>query len=144
MVEAEEASRITQDDVVYETISMLPQDQKLILYSIVILTQSGGTYKKLTDGNDTYLFSGEVYNRYKSLAESLKIVPKTERWYRKYISELSMQGLIEVFDSGKGIKGHTKLIKLYYSTKRVREVLESNLFGSSSPASKASPIESEL
>jgi cell division control protein 6 len=86
MKEAQDASRVTEDDVVYELIGTLPEHQKLVLYSVALLTQSGGTYKKLTDGVDTYLFSGEVYNRYKSISESMKKQPKSERRYRKYLS----------------------------------------------------------
>jgi cell division control protein 6 len=129
MAEAEEAIKMAESEIVYELISSLPEHQKLVLYSIVLLAQSGGSYKKLTDGIDTYLFSGEVYNRYKSIAEGLKRVPKSERWYRNYISELEMQGLIASFDSSKGIRGHTKLIKLLYPTQKTRAVLEKNIFG---------------
>ncbi|MGC8571944.1 MAG: Cdc6/Cdc18 family protein [Candidatus Micrarchaeia archaeon] len=128
--EAEEAVRIIQNEAVYEVISTLPEHQKIVLYAITLLTNSGGTYKKLTDGNDTYLFSGEVYNRYCSLAESIKKEPKSERWYRKYLSELEMQGLIVSFESGKGIRGHTKLIKLLYPANKIKEALEKQIFGS--------------
>ncbi|MCL5102084.1 MAG: AAA family ATPase [Candidatus Marsarchaeota archaeon] len=129
MEEADEAVKMAESEIVYEVISSLPEHQKLVLYSIVLLAQSGGSYKKLTDGRDTYLFSGEVYNRYKSIAEGLKRAPKSERWYRNYISELEMQGLIASFDSSKGIRGHTKLIKLLYPTQKTRAVLERNIFG---------------
>ena len=127
--DAQHAIKFAEDDIVYEVISTLPEHQKLVLYSIAMLTKSGGTYKKLTDGVDTYLFSGEVYSRYKSITESLKKEPKGERWYMKYLSELQMQGLIETFESGRGIRGHTKLIKLAYPADRTKEVLEKDLFG---------------
>ena len=129
MREAQEAAKIAEDESVYELIATLPEHQKLVLYSIAMLTQSGGTYKKLTDGVDTYLFSGEVYNRYRSITESMKKDPKSERWYRKYLSELEMQGLIAAFESGKGIRGHTKLIKLLYPPKKTKDVLEKDIFG---------------
>jgi cell division control protein 6 len=128
MRDAEEASKIADNDIVYELIGTLPEHHKLVLYSIALLTQSGGTYKKLTDGVDTYLFSGEVYSRYKSLSESLHKEPKSERWYRKYLSELEMQGLVASFESGKGIRGHTKLIKLLYPSQKTKEVLEKEIF----------------
>ncbi len=127
--EAEEAAKAAENEVVYDVISTLPEHQKFVLYAIALLTQSGGSYKKLTDGVDTYLFSGEVYNRYKSLTEGLKKEAKSERWYRKYLSELQMQGLIASFESGKGIRGHTKLIKLLYPSKKMSGVLERELFG---------------
>ncbi len=129
MKEAQDAARIAEDESVYDLIGTLPEHQKLVLYSVSLLTQSGGTYKKLTDGVDTYLFSGEVYSRYKSLCESMKKEPKSERWYRKYLSELEMQGLIAAFESGKGIRGHTKLVKLLVPAKKTKDVLEKDLFG---------------
>jgi cell division control protein 6 len=129
MKEAQDAAKIAENEIVYEVISTLPEHQKFVLYAIAMLTQSGGSYKKLTDGVDTYLFSGEVYHRYKSLTEGVKKEPKSERWYRKYLSELEMQGLIASFESGKGIRGHTKLIKLLYPPKKMCDVLEKELFG---------------
>ncbi|MGC8496300.1 MAG: Cdc6/Cdc18 family protein [Candidatus Micrarchaeia archaeon] len=123
----EEAKKIAENDIVYDLIVTLPEHQKFVLYSIAMLTQSGGTYKKLTDGVDTYLFSGEVYNRYRSIAESMHKEVKGERWYRKYLSELEMQGLIAAFESGKGIRGHTKLIKLLYPAQKIKAALEKDL-----------------
>jgi cell division control protein 6 len=136
MKDAEEASKLADSDIVYELIGTLPEHHKLVLYSIALLTQSGGSYKKLTDGVDTYLFSGEVYGRYKSLTESMHKEPKSERWYRKYLSELEMQGLVASFESGKGIRGHTKLIKLLYPPQKTKEVLESEIFGHEAKSDK--------
>ncbi len=127
--DAEHATKSADNEIVYDLIGTLPEHHKLVLYSIALLTKGGGSYKKLTDGTDTYLFSGEIYSRYKSIAESMSKEPKSERWYRKYISELETQGLIMSFESGKGIRGHTKLIKLMYSPTRTKEVLEGELFG---------------
>ncbi|MCL5093427.1 MAG: AAA family ATPase [Candidatus Marsarchaeota archaeon] len=129
MKEAEEAIKAAESEIVYDLISTLPEHQKLVLYSIVLLTGSGGSYKKLIDGMDTYIFSGEIYSRYKSISEGLHKQAKSERWYRNYISELEMQGLIVSFDSSKGVRGHTKLIKLLYPVKKTRDVLERDIFG---------------
>ena len=126
---AQKAAKVAEDDVVYEVVSTLPEHQKLVLYSIALLTQGGGAYKKLMDGVDTYLFSGEVYNRYKSISESIHKEPKGERWYRKYLYELEMQGLIAAYASGKGIRGHTKLIKLLYPAQKTKTLLEKDIFG---------------
>ncbi len=135
--EAEAATKSADNEIVYDLIGTLPEHHKLVLYSIALLTKGGGSYKKLTDGTDTYLFSGEVYSRYKSIAESMSKEPKSERWYRKYISELEVQGLIMSFESGKGIRGHTKLIKLMYSPTKTKEVLEGELFGKKEPVAGA-------
>jgi cell division control protein 6 len=127
--EAEDALKISENEIVYDVIATLPEHQKIVLYAVAMLTQSGGSYKKLTDGVDTYLFSGEVYHRYKSISEGIHKDAKSERWYRKYLSELEMQGLIVSYESGKGIRGHTKLIKLLYPTKKMCDVLEKEIFG---------------
>ena len=71
MDKCQEAAKIAESDIVYELISTLPEHQKLVLYAIALITQGGGSYKKLTDGTDTYVFSGDIYNRYKSIGESL-------------------------------------------------------------------------
>lgn len=129
----QESIKLAEQDIVYEVISTLPEHQKLVLYAAALLTNSGGTYKKLTDGIDTYLFSGELYSRYKSISESIHKEPKGERWYRKYLFELELQGLIHTFESGKGIRGHTKLIKLLYPAQKVKDVIEKEVFGITTP-----------
>jgi archaeal cell division control protein 6 len=126
--EINRAHKDAEEDIAYEVISTLPEHQKLVLYSIAILTLQGSRYKKLTDGNDTYIFSGEVYNKYTSLSGSLSRDPKSSRWYRKYIADLEMQGLINTYESGKGIRGHTKLIKLAYPADKIKETIEKSLF----------------
>ncbi len=127
--DATSALKIADNEIVYDMIGTLPLHHQLVLYSIAVLTKGGGSYKKLTDGSDVYLFSGEVYSRYKSISESMKKEPKSERWYRKYISELAMEGLIASLESSKGIRGHTKLIKLMYPADKTKSVLEGQLFG---------------
>ncbi|EQD28891.1 orc1/cdc6 family replication initiation protein, partial [mine drainage metagenome] len=129
MKEAKDAVKIAETDIVYDIIASLPEQQKLVLYSISLISNTGGSYKKFIDGSDTYIFSGEVYNRYKSLAESIHRIPKSDRWYRNYIQELEMQGIISTFESGKGIRGHTKLIKLLYPAEKAQAVIEKSVFG---------------
>ncbi len=123
------AIKLAEEDIVYDLISTLPEHLKLVLYSISLLTISGGTYRRLINGNDTYLFSGDIYNRYKSLTESIHKEPKSERWYRKYINELQMQGLIISYESTKGIRGHTKLIKILYPANKISDILQKEIFG---------------
>ena len=129
MDDATSAAKVTEEDVVYELISTLPEPLKLVLYALSLMANSGGSYKKLMDGTDTYLFSGDVYYRYKSLAESMHREAKSERWYKKYLAELEMQGLVTTFESGKGIRGHAKLIKLLYPADKTKAVLDASLFG---------------
>ncbi|BCS90690.1 MAG: cell division control protein Cdc6 [Candidatus Micrarchaeota archaeon] len=128
--DVDKAIKSVEEDLVYDLIETLPQDEMIILYAIALITLSGSYYKKLTDGYDTFVFSGEIYQKYVSLCRSLNRQYKSERWYRKYISDLSMLGLIETFESSKGIRGHTKLVKLNYPSDKVKSALERVLFSS--------------
>jgi len=126
--EVTEASKSADEEVAYELISTLPEHQKLVVYAIAILTLQGSKYKKLIDGAESYLFSGEVYDKYVAISNSMNKEPKSSRWYRKYISDLEMQGLINTYESGKGIRGHTKLIKLAYPPEKIKTTIEKTLF----------------
>ncbi len=126
--EVNAAQKDAEEEIAYEVISTLPEHQKLVLYSVSLLSLQGSRYKKLTDGNDMYIFSGEVYNKYTRVSEALTKEPKSSRWYRKYIADLEMQGLITTYESGKGIRGHTKLIKLTYPAEKIKETIEKSMF----------------
>jgi cell division control protein 6 len=121
------AAKSAEEEIAYEVINTLPEHQKLIVYAIALLTIHGSKYKKLSDNGDMYLFSGDVYEKYSSLAKSLEKEPKSARWYRKYISDLDMQGIIMTYESGKGIRGHTKLIKLSYPPEKITESIEKTM-----------------
>ncbi len=126
--EVGEAARYAEEEVVYELISTLPEHQQLMLYAIATMAASGSSYKKLSEGSDTYMLSGDVYRRYTSIAESLHKEPKSSRLYRRYIADLEMQGIISTYESGKGIRGHTKLIRLEYQSERIKEMVEKGVF----------------
>jgi len=126
--EVEEAEEDAEQEIAYEVISTLPEHQKLVLYAIAMLSLQGSRYKKLVDGDDTLIFSGEVYNKYTKLADALHKDSKSSRWYRKYVSDLEMQGLIITYESGKGVRGHTKLIKLAYPAVKIKDTIEKSLF----------------
>ena len=126
--EINEAAKSADEEVAYELVGTLPEHQKLVLYAISLLTMQGSKYKKLTDDTESYLFSGEVYDKYVAICGSLGKEPKSARWYRNYIQDLEMQGLITTYESGKGIRGHTKLIKLSYSPERIKNIIEKEFF----------------
>ncbi|MEM3253272.1 MAG: AAA family ATPase [Candidatus Micrarchaeaceae archaeon] len=125
--EVERAAKSAEEEIAYDLVSTLPEHQALVLYAIALLTLKGGRYKKLADGEESYLFSGEIYEKYAGIAESLNKEAKSPRWYRKYISDLDMQGLISTTESGRGVRGHTKLIKLLYSPERIKETIEKRM-----------------
>ncbi len=130
MVTAEcvsDAAKYADEEIAYEIINTLPEHQQLIVYAIALLSMQGSRYKRLSEEGDTYLFSGDIYEKYVAVANSLKKEPKSSRWYRKYISDLDMQGIIVSYESGKGIRGHTKLIKLSYQAEKIKESIEATL-----------------
>ncbi len=122
------AAHEAEEEIAYELVNTLPEHQKLIIYAIALLSLQGSRYKKLTEGSDTYIFSGEIYNKYVGITGTMHKEAKSSRWYRKYISDLEMQGLIQTYESGKGIRGHTKLIKLSYSPEKIKNTIEKGLF----------------
>ncbi len=134
--EVEEASKSAEEEVAYELVGTLPEHQKLVIYAISLLTMQGSKYKKLVDGSEAYLFSGEVYDKYVAICNSIGKEAKSSRWYRNYIQDLEMQGLIATYESGKGIRGHTKLIKLSYSPERIKNIIEKELFKESEAEGK--------
>ncbi|MFP3215547.1 MAG: AAA family ATPase [Candidatus Micrarchaeota archaeon] len=135
--EINEAAKSADEEVAYELVGTLPEHQKLVLYAISLLTMQGSKYKKLTDDTESYLFSGEVYDKYVAICGSLGKEPKSARWYRNYIQDLEMQGLITTYESGKGIRGHTKLIKLSYSPERIKSIIEKEFFKESEAEGKS-------
>ncbi|MGC8676445.1 MAG: Cdc6/Cdc18 family protein [Candidatus Micrarchaeia archaeon] len=126
--EIAEAEKDAEEEIAYEAVSTLPEHQRLLLYAIALLAEHGTRFKKLADGNDSYLFSGEIYNKYVDVTKALKKECKSTRWYRKYLADLELQGLITTFESGKGIRGHTKLVKLLFAPEKIKETIEKSLF----------------
>ncbi len=121
------ASEAAEEELVYELVNTLPEHQRLIIYAIALLSIQGSRYKRLSGDSEAYLFSGDIYNKYSAVSKSMSKNPKSSRWYRKYIFDLEMQGIITAYESGKGIRGHTKLIKLSYSPDRMKETVEKTL-----------------
>ncbi len=125
--DVEEARKLADEDKAFEVISTLPQHQQLLLYSLAGLSEDVQYKRLVEDGGDKLYFSGEVYERYASLAKRLGHVPRTSRWYREYLNELEMLGLVNMVSSGKGVRGHTTLIKLSYTAAKVKKAVEKTL-----------------
>ena len=62
-------------------------------------------------------------------AKKLGREPRTSRWYREYLHELDMLGLISTVQSGKGIRGQTTLIRSSYEPARVKKSIEKTFSG---------------
>ncbi len=128
-VEVKAARDLVELDLVKETIEKLPENHQVVLYAIARLSISGSKYRRLDEVQDGYLFSGEVYEEYTSICKKIKKQPKTARSYRSYLNDLEMLGLLTSVESGKGIRGHTKLIKLGHSPQELIRIVSKNLEG---------------
>ncbi|MBI4052455.1 MAG: AAA family ATPase [Candidatus Diapherotrites archaeon] len=128
--EVKQAKKKVEEEVILNMISTLPRQQQLVLYSIARLARRKSGVRKITgEENESVMFSGDVYNEYVGIAKQLKETVVSSRWYRQYISELEMFGLIVSTMSGKGIRGTTRLIKLGFDAKKIKDALEIEIFG---------------
>jgi cell division control protein 6 len=125
----EKAKASVEEEIIFSMISTLPEQQQMVLYAISQMTlQRKGLRKVNGEVEEGVLFSGEIFENYLDLAKKFEKRPITSRWYRQYINELEMYGLILVTSSGKGIKGQTRLIKLGFDASRIKVALEKELF----------------
>jgi len=125
--EVEAARRAVELDLAAETIATLPENHQIVLYAIAKLSINGSKYSRLEGVDDSFLFSGEIYEEYDSLCKRMKKRPRTLRWYKEYLNDLEMLGLITTTPSSKGIRGHTTLIKIGQNPKDVENIVSGNL-----------------
>ncbi len=126
--EVKDAKKSVEQEITMEMINTLPSQQKLVLYAISILTAQKKGVKKLGKSEEKgVLFSGEVFDEYKKIALSIKENPVSARWFRQYLDELEMYGLIFSTPSGKGVRGNTRLIKLGLEAATIKRILENDL-----------------
>lgn len=125
----EKAKASVEEEIIFSMISTLPEQQQLVLYAIAQLTTQRRGFRKVSgEIEEGVLFSGEIFETYLDFAKKFEKRTITSRWYRQYINELEMYGLIFVTSSGKGIKGQTRLIKLGFDAERIKLALEKELF----------------
>ncbi len=125
--EVERARKMADEDKAYEVISSLPEHQQILLLAIAGLA-ADVHYKKLFEENgEKFYFSGEVYEKYCSIVKRMGKEPRTARWYREYLNDLETAGLINTIQSGKGVRGHTTLVRMGYEADKVRKIIERTL-----------------
>ncbi len=100
-------------DRIIEVIRTLPTQSKLVLYSMIILDESGA--KNAT--------TGEVFNVYRRLCKQIGSDELTQRRVTDLISELDMLGIINAIVVSKGRYGRTKEITLSVPLDGTRSVL---------------------
>ena len=123
-----EAKKSVEEEIIFSMISTLPSQEQLVLLSIAELSLKKTGITNLSGEQEKGLmFSGEVYEKYQKLAKNLGENVVSTRWYRQYISELEMYGLIHTTNSGPGQRGQTRLIKLGFDAEKIKNVLEKEL-----------------
>jgi len=127
MEDVKAARTKVEEDIVSETVKNLPEHQQVVLYSIADLLVRGSQYKRLNEVEKDVVFSGEVYDHYQKVSKSLHRDPRTMRWFREYLNELEVLGLIVLKNSGKGVRGNTTLIKLGRKPEEIKEIVENTL-----------------
>lgn len=128
--EVEAARRAVETDVAFEAVSTLPDHQQLVLLGIANLALDKGKNTRLTSGSpeedDSYLISGEVYEEYCKVSRHYRKPRRSARWYREYLNDLEMLGLITTVESGAGMRGRTRLIRIGYPATDVKKIIEKN------------------
>lgn len=128
--EIEDARRAADTEVAFEAISTLPDHQQLVLLAVANLAIDKGKNTRLTTGSpeeeESSLISGEVYEEYAKISRKYRKPRRSSRWYREYLNDLEMLGLITTVDSGAGQRGRTRYIRLGYPASDVRKIVEKN------------------
>ncbi len=105
-----------EQDCVREAVNTLPTHSKLVLYSILIIGDNGGS--KLT--------TGEVFSAYSELSKRSGMDPLTQRRITDLISELDMLGLINARVKSFGRRGRTKEIQASVPKRDIIDLIESD------------------
>jgi len=95
----DEAEEKIERDMVFETVLAQPKQFQAVMYSILSISK----------GN-SYIFTGDVYNIYKTLCIKAGLRPLTQRRLTDIVAELDMLGIINTKVISKGRYGRTKQI----------------------------------
>ncbi|MFB6208869.1 MAG: ORC1-type DNA replication protein [Candidatus Nanohaloarchaea archaeon] len=111
--------KIERDRIV-ETVRSQPKHSKLVLYTIL----------EMTDDEDE-IATGDVYSEYKQLCSEVEVSELTQRRVSGLISELDMLGVINAKVISKGRYGRTRQISVDLSEnirKQIRELVEEKFY----------------
>jgi cell division control protein 6 len=89
-------------DLISDVVSTLPKQSQLVLLASFNLYNS----------NNNKIFTGDVYNLYKSLSNQIGLKPLTQRRMSDLIAELDMLGVINAKVISKGRYGRTREIQM--------------------------------
>jgi len=125
-IEVRAAKSKVEEEVIINMVSTLPEQIQFVLYSITYLTKNKRYSVKLLDEGEV-LYSGDIYHEYCKIASSAGIQPVSTKWFKQYLDELDLYGLIATTASGKGVRGTTTLVKLGFDPALTHAVLSKQL-----------------
>lgn len=91
-----------EKEMIFELVENLPKQAKTVLYSLIKIN----TIKK------NFIFTGEIYEKYKLLCNQINLRPLTQRRISEILSEFDIQGIITAKVISKGRYGRTREISL--------------------------------
>jgi archaeal cell division control protein 6 len=89
-----------EKDRIIDVVQTQPKQHQIVMFSII----------KLVDKRSDSIYTGEVYNLYKTLCDKVGFRPLTQRRISDIIAEFDMLGLINVKVISKGRYGRTREI----------------------------------
>ena len=119
--ELDEAEDKIEKDRVLDMVVAQPKQFQLILYTIILISEKSKTES---------LFTGDVYDLYKTLCGKTNLRPLTQRRVSDVIGEFDISGIINARVISKGRYGRTREIKLVtgeHITAKIKTLLE-NIF----------------
>ncbi|MFA5796720.1 MAG: orc1/cdc6 family replication initiation protein [Candidatus Woesearchaeota archaeon] len=119
--ELDEAEDKIEKDRVLDMVVAQPRQFQLILYTIILISEKSKTES---------LFTGDVYDLYKTLCGKTNLRPLTQRRVSDVIGEFDISGIINARVISKGRYGRTREIKLVtgeHITAKIKTLLE-NIF----------------
>jgi cell division control protein 6 len=114
--DVKEASLKIEEDQVYEISRTLPLHSRLVLTALLIFNQ-----------NNQVPSSGELFNKYKSLASNLGIQELTYRRVSMLLNELEMIGLVQSKIVNMGRHGRTRKMKIATPLEPIKKALSSDV-----------------
>jgi len=111
-IHIDEANNKIERDKILDVISGGPRQFKIVLHSIIQLSEKSEKQRKLGGSNNESFFTGDVYNYYCDFCEKNNFDRLTQRRVGDIIQEMDMLGVINVRVISKGRHGRMREIKL--------------------------------
>lgn len=124
--EVKDARSKVEQELIINMISTLPAQQKLVLYAIASLIKTKKFSVKLLDEEEV-LYSGDIYNEYAKIAKLIGKEIVSTKWFKQYLDELDLSGLIISTASGKGVRGNTTLVRLGFDHNTIYNLIKNEL-----------------